>query len=453
MSRASRPRSSTAGPTLAFARAAAQRNGIHVHASLYRRADDGSGDGLGLNTAVIVDPQGEVVAATNKLHIPVTAGYYEDKYFRAGPAGPDEPYPVYALDGLPGARLGLPTCWDEWFPEVARAYGLGGANIVVYPTAIGSEPDHPDFDTQPLWQQVIVGNGIANGLFMVVPNRTGAETRPDGTPGNTFYGSSFVSDPYGRILVQAPRDEPCVLVDRSRSRAARGLAGPVPVPAHPPPGHLRGADPARRSRPALRRAMTDRWLMPHEGVPHERLWLAWPTQGYTLGDTAEDAETARRTWAAVANAAARFEPVSVVVHPRDDDVAPHYLDPQIELLTHEIDDAWIRDTGPTFVLGDDDALGAVTWVFNGWGQQEWATWDLDATLGPAVAQWAGAHRVDSALVNEGGGIHVDGLGTVLVTETVQRDPGRNPGMAREAESRPNSRAPSGPRRSSGCRAG
>ena len=198
------------GPTLALARAAAMANQVFVHTSLYRRAD--AGDGLGLNTAIVVSPLGEVVAATNKLHIPVTAGYYEDKYFRAGPAGPQDPYPVYVLDGLGDARLGLPTCWDEWFPEVARAYSLGGANIVVYPTAIGSEPDHPDFDTQPLWQQVIVGNGIANGLFMVVPNRTGTETRPDGTPGNTFYGSSFVSDPYGRVLVQAPRDEPCVLI-------------------------------------------------------------------------------------------------------------------------------------------------------------------------------------------------------------------------------------------------
>src|SRR4051812_19357701 len=167
------------GPTLAFAREAAKRNDVYVHTSLYRRSDpvDGVEDGLGLNTAVIVAPTGELVAATNKLHIPVTAGYYEDKYFRAGPAGPDEPYRVYTLDGLAGARVGLPTCWDEWFPEVARAYGLGGANIVVYPTAIGSEPDHPDFDTQPLWQQVIVGNGIANGLFMVVPNRTGTETK------------------------------------------------------------------------------------------------------------------------------------------------------------------------------------------------------------------------------------------------------------------------------------
>lgn len=175
--------------------------------------------------------------------------------------------------------------------------------------------------------------------------------------------------------------------------------------------------------------MTD-WRMPHEGDPQDRLWLAWPTQGYTLGDTADDAETARRTWAAVANAAARFEPVTMVVHPRDAVVAPKYLDPQIEIRERAIDDAWIRDSGPTFVIGTDGQLGAVTWQFNGWGQQGWASWDLDRTLGPAVAEWAGAQRVDSELVNEGGGIHVDGLGTVLVTESVQRDPMRNPELSR-----------------------
>jgi N-carbamoylputrescine amidase len=210
------------GSSVAFARRAAATHGVFVHISLYRH--DGGGDGLGSNTAVIVAPDGRIVAATDKLHIPVTAGYYEDHYFRPGPAdaSPDgptpapgsaaDPYRVYAVDELDGAAFGLPTCWDEWFPEVARSYSLRGANIVVYPTAIGSEPDHPDFDTRPLWQQVIVGNGIANGLFMVVPNRTGTEIRPDGTPGNTFYGSSFVADPYGRILVQAPRDTPAVLV-------------------------------------------------------------------------------------------------------------------------------------------------------------------------------------------------------------------------------------------------
>jgi agmatine deiminase len=171
--------------------------------------------------------------------------------------------------------------------------------------------------------------------------------------------------------------------------------------------------------------------MPAEGDRQNRLWLAWPTAGYTLGDTAEDAEEARQTWAAVANVAARFEPVSVVVHPRDVDIVSRYLDRSIELHVREIDDAWVRDSGPTFVI-DDDELAAVTWDFNGWGAQEWASWENDRTLGPALGGWAGARRIDSDLVNEGGGIHVDGVGTVLVTETVQRDPGRNPGITREA---------------------
>jgi agmatine deiminase len=173
------------------------------------------------------------------------------------------------------------------------------------------------------------------------------------------------------------------------------------------------------------------WVMPHETERHDRLWMSWPTQGYTLGDTAEEAETARRTWAAVANAAAGFEPVTVVVHPRDLEIAPRYLDPAVEVRVREIDDAWIRDSGPSFVRDAEGRLGAVTWVFNGWGQQYWASWDHDCTLGPAVAEWAGAVRVDSKLVNEGGGFHVDGLGTVLVTETVQRDQQRNPGVSRE----------------------
>ena len=169
-----------------------------MHASLYEQAEDG---GLGYNTAIVVGPDGEVVAKTHKLHIPVTAGYYEDKYFR--PGDDEHGYPVVEVGE---GRFGFPTCWDQWFPELARAYSLGGAEVIVYPTAIGSEPDHPDFDTQPLWEQVIVGNGIANGTFMVAVNRIGTE------PPLTFYGSSFISDPYGRVLVKAPRDEPAVLV-------------------------------------------------------------------------------------------------------------------------------------------------------------------------------------------------------------------------------------------------
>ncbi|AEF39797.1 nitrilase-related carbon-nitrogen hydrolase [Hoyosella subflava] len=197
------------GPTYQFAAQAAMDNNVLVHASLYERNDGENGfefnDGLGFNTAILVAPTGELVGRTRKLHIPITTGYYEDTYFRGGPQSADA-WTVHTAPEIDGARIAMPTCWDEWFPEVARIYSLRGAEIIVYPTAIGSEPDHPDFDTQPLWQQVIVANGIANGTFMVAPNRHGDEGVIK------FYGSSFISDPYGRILVQAPRDESAVLV-------------------------------------------------------------------------------------------------------------------------------------------------------------------------------------------------------------------------------------------------
>jgi N-carbamoylputrescine amidase len=190
------------GRTTAFAARLARETGAHVHASLYERDDDPDHrDGLGYNTAIVVAPDGAVVARTRKLHIPVTAGYREDRYFRPGPASGAHP-----VIELAGARWGFPTCWDQWFGELARAYALDGADALVYPTAIGSEPDHPGFDTEPLWERVITANGIANGTFMIAVNRIGSEGEL------TFYGSSFASDPYGRILVQAPRDEPAVLV-------------------------------------------------------------------------------------------------------------------------------------------------------------------------------------------------------------------------------------------------
>jgi N-carbamoylputrescine amidase len=195
------PETLPGGPTYEFAVQMAAETGAYIHASLYERAD--AEDGLGFNTAIVVAPDGALLARTRKLHIPLTAGYHEDRYFRAGPGEGCEPYPLIALAE---ARFGLPTCWDQWFPEVARAYSLGGADVLVYPTAIGSEPEHPDFDTQPLWEQVIRGNAIASGLFMVAVNRIGEE------PPLRFYGSSFICDPYGRKLVQAPRDRPAVLV-------------------------------------------------------------------------------------------------------------------------------------------------------------------------------------------------------------------------------------------------
>ncbi len=187
------------GSTHDFAARVASEAGVPVLASLYERAGE---DGRGFNTAIVVGADGRLLGRTRKLHIPSSSGYGEDRFFDGGPAG-DDAFPLVALGD---ARVASPTCYDQWFPEVARAYGLAGADVVVYPSAIGSEPGRPDFDTQPMWQQVIVGGAIANGLFAVAVNRCGTEGDM------AFYGSSFVADPYGRVLVQAPRDEPAVLV-------------------------------------------------------------------------------------------------------------------------------------------------------------------------------------------------------------------------------------------------
>ena len=182
------------GMSVSFAAELARSSGAHVLISLYEDAGDKH-----YNSAVTVAPDGGIVLKTRKTHIPVTAGYYEDKYFAEGDSTP-------AVVKIQDASVGTPTCWDQWFPELAREYGLINTDLLCYPTAIGSEPDHPDFDTEPLWRQMMVAHAIANGLFVAAVNRTGIED------GITFYGSSFISDPYGRILARAGTSGSAVLV-------------------------------------------------------------------------------------------------------------------------------------------------------------------------------------------------------------------------------------------------
>ncbi|MCX2715702.1 agmatine deiminase family protein [Mycolicibacterium sp. J2] len=173
-----------------------------------------------------------------------------------------------------------------------------------------------------------------------------------------------------------------------------------------------------------------RYLMPAEGAAQDRIWMAFPSQGYSLGDSESEHHEARSTWAAVAHAICEFEPVTMLVDPAELAAAKRYVSQEVEIVEVPLNDAWMRDIGPTFVHADDGSVAAVDWVFNGWGAQDWARWDRDAEVGAVVAELAGVPIVKSDLVNEGGGIHVDGRGTVLVTETVQLDPGRNPGLSK-----------------------
>ncbi len=166
----------------------ARAHRVSIIGSLFEQdADDNYWD-----TATIHDPSGELRGVTRKVHIPSGVGYHETDFF----AGSDQ-FPVHDLDAI---KLAAPTCYDQWFPELARIYALEGAEFIYYPTAIGSEPTAPDFDSAAAWRTVMRGHAVANGVFIAACNRIGRENAV------TFYGSSFICDPLGNILAQASRD-------------------------------------------------------------------------------------------------------------------------------------------------------------------------------------------------------------------------------------------------------
>jgi agmatine deiminase len=174
--------------------------------------------------------------------------------------------------------------------------------------------------------------------------------------------------------------------------------------------------------------------MPAEWAPHQRTWMEFPPSNETFGS---DLAGYRDTWMTVANTVAQYEPVTLITNIGDRDEALGLIDSSaehaIEVVETPLDDAWFRDSGPTFTLDSHGRLCATHWTFNAWGDAGFSVHEHERHTGRFAAQLAGvpSGRISaSRLVNEGGGIHVDGDGTVLVTDTVQLDPGRNPHWTR-----------------------
>jgi agmatine deiminase len=174
--------------------------------------------------------------------------------------------------------------------------------------------------------------------------------------------------------------------------------------------------------------------MPAEWERHVRTWMAFPPPNDTFGaEGSTSLAAARRLWMEVAKIIARYEPVAMVVGEGQAPITRSLIGPGIDVVEMLLDDAWLRDTGPTFVHDPASSTGmtAIDWIFNGWGAQEWAAWEADDQLAGKVAAGAGHPAVRSRLTTEGGGFQVDGEGTVLLTDTVQLDPDRNPGWSRD----------------------
>ena len=179
-----------------FARLASEL-AVVLPVSVFERAN-----GRYFNTVVVVDADGSVLGHYRKTHIPDGPGYEEKFYFAPGDTG------FRAWRTRP-AILGVGICWDQWFPESARAMALLGAEVLLYPTAIGSEPLDPACDSRDHWQRVMQGHAGANIMPLVAANRIGVES--GASCELTFYGSSFIAGPTGEILAQAGRDEETVI--------------------------------------------------------------------------------------------------------------------------------------------------------------------------------------------------------------------------------------------------
>lgn len=158
------------------------------------------------NSLVVIDADGSVLDTYRKTHIPNGPAYQEKQYFTPGDTG-------FKVWQTRYARIGVGICWDQWFPETARSLALKGAELIFYPTAIGSEPDYPDIDSQPHWTRTQQGHAAANLTPVIASNRIGTEAsllHPDYQM--TFYGSSFIADETGALVKQADKTSECVLV-------------------------------------------------------------------------------------------------------------------------------------------------------------------------------------------------------------------------------------------------
>ncbi len=205
------------GPSTEFYGAIARECGVVLVTSLFERRVAG----LYHNTAVVFEKDGTIAGKYRKMHIPDDPAYYEKFYFTPGDMGFN---PIQTSVG----KLGVQVCWDQWYPEGARLMALAGAEILIYPTAIGyesSDTEEEQSRQREAWTTVQRGHAVANGLPVVAVNRTGHEPDPSGqTRGIQFWGSSFVSGPQGEMLYRAPIDEEVatvVEIDMKRSENVR----------------------------------------------------------------------------------------------------------------------------------------------------------------------------------------------------------------------------------------
>lgn len=201
-------------PVIARFADVARECGVVLPLSFFERADNNY-----YNSLAMIDPEGAVLGLYRKSHIPQGPGYREKYFFTPGDTG-------FRVFDTAAGRIGAAVCWDQWFPEAARAMALAGAELLLYPTAIGSEPLAPGYDSSGHWRRTMQGHAAANMVPVIASNRIGHEDNDDGDI--TFYGTSFIADHTGAVVAEAGRDTEAVIVatfDRNAIQAQRASWG------------------------------------------------------------------------------------------------------------------------------------------------------------------------------------------------------------------------------------
>jgi agmatine deiminase len=408
--------------TRAFS-ALAREHGVVIIVPVLEQGESGAYH----NTAVVIDRDGGILPLYRKVHVPFDPLFYEKHYFVPGHA-----YRVYETDF---ARFAVLICYDQWFPEAARAVTLMGAEIIFYPTAIGRIPgegNEPEGDWQAAWEAVQRGHAIANGVHVAAVNRVGEE-------GNLlFWGGSFVADAFGKVIARAGEREEVIVADLDLSMNRRVREGWGFLRNRRPETYPILTMPVEREyprAPAMER--TPRKLgfsMPAEWEPHDATWLAWPHDRETFGDL----PAVEEAYLGIISALAPGERVNLLVRDREMKSRVRGLFPEagidpgrVTLVPFDYADVWIRDYGPAFVMNRGDGrLGMVAWEFNAWGNK-YPALSRDGRIPGCLNGRMGLPLFRPGIVLEGGSIDVNGRGTVLTTEQCLLNHNRNPGLTRE----------------------
>ena len=391
---------------------------------------------------MVLDADGSIAGKYRKMHIPDDPLYFEKFYFTPGDLG----FPSFQTRY---AKIGALVCWDQWFPEAARLASLSGAEILVYPTAIGWIPKEPRAAAQKqrnAWELIQRAHAIANGVFVASVNRVGREANLK------FWGGSFVAGPSGEILAVAGGDREQILIARCDLRKIDEPARVGPsseIAESTPMGHCRRDSSIRPTSAviccsAILMANQNKYSpmprdlgysMPAEWVPHRATWLSWPHNQETWP---AQFERVRDAWVQMILALSPHEKVYLLVNddPTQQDVsvrlkAAGAVMENVAMIKIPTVDVWMRDYGPTFVVRNrqDVPLAINDWIFNGWGGK-YKAYEHDDGVAKNIAELLGVPVFAHPLVLEGGAIEVNGAGICLTTEQCLLNKNRNPHLNR-----------------------